>query len=113
MSPASQGTSVHAREAGARDNRFSRLVVGLRKLERQGSEFGGIHVIPPWPWPWLWQTRTGRAIRRLDAVLEPTKQAVVGMKKNLDKAAHSLRGVAWQSAMHQAAGALPDPKFGL
>ena len=40
---------IHARAAGGRDNRFSRLVAGLRKLERQGSEFGGIHVVPPWP----------------------------------------------------------------
>ena len=29
-------------------------------------------------------------IRRLDAVLEPTKQAVLAMKENLDKAGLSL-----------------------
>ena len=39
-------------------------------------------------------------IRRLDAVLEPTKQAVLGMKRNLDTA-----GIANQkAALRQAAG---------
>ena len=36
----------HARRP---ENLFGRLVAGLRKLARQGSEFGCIHVIPPWP----------------------------------------------------------------
>ena len=41
---------VHARDTrSARENLFGRLVAGLRKLARQGSEFGCIHVIPPWP----------------------------------------------------------------
>ncbi len=40
---------IHAREAGSRENRFNRLVAGLRKLARQGSQFGCIQAIPPWP----------------------------------------------------------------
>ena len=41
-------------------------------------------------------------IRRLDAVLEPTKQAVVGMKKNLDKAEIANQDAALRQASKQA-----------
>ena len=40
---------VHAREMGARENLFQKLVNSLQRLARQGSEFGCIHVIPSWP----------------------------------------------------------------
>jgi type I restriction enzyme M protein len=41
-------------------------------------------------------------IRRLDAVLEPTKQAVVGMKKNLDKARVTNQDAALRQTAKQA-----------
>jgi type I restriction enzyme M protein len=41
-------------------------------------------------------------IRRLDAVLEPTKQAVVGMKKNLDKARIANQDAALRQASSDA-----------
>jgi type I restriction enzyme M protein len=41
-------------------------------------------------------------IRRLDALLEPTKQAVVGMKKNLDKARIANQDAALRQASKQA-----------
>jgi type I restriction enzyme M protein len=41
-------------------------------------------------------------IRRLDAVLEPSKQAVVGMKKNLDKARIANQDAALRQASKQA-----------
>ncbi len=41
-------------------------------------------------------------IRRLDAVLEPTKQAVVGMKKNLDKSRIVHQDAALRQASKQA-----------
>jgi N6-adenosine-specific RNA methylase IME4 len=40
---------VHAREMGARENLFPKLVNGLERLARQGSQFGCIHAVPPWP----------------------------------------------------------------
>jgi N6-adenosine-specific RNA methylase IME4 len=48
---------VHARETGsARENLFSGLAIGLQKLAKRQSQFGCIHVIPPWP-----EGRTSRA----------------------------------------------------
>ena len=41
-------------------------------------------------------------LRRLDAVLEPTKQAVLGMKETLDKAGVTNQGAALQKASGQA-----------
>jgi type I restriction enzyme M protein len=54
-------------------------------------------------------------LRRLDAVLEPTKQAVLDMKASLDKAkianqAQALRQAAWQAFYNTSKFTLRDLK---
>src|SRR5215207_6079065 len=41
-------------------------------------------------------------LRRLDAVLEPTKQAVISMKESLDEAGIKNQDAALRTAAHQA-----------
>ena len=63
---------VHAREAGARENLFPKLVNGLQKLARQGAQFGCVHVIPPWPEGRASKANVGCLVQELlDLPVEP------------------------------------------